>query len=57
MGIPHYMIVDPRNCTIEVHSEPCKGHSSNKRHIFRDTVPFGPWTVEATEFRRYGRDG
>ncbi|MFE2434379.1 Uma2 family endonuclease [Streptomyces sp. NPDC059409] len=58
MGIPHYMIVDPRTGTIEVHSEPCKGRYSNKEpYIFGDSVPFGPWTVETSEFRRYGRDG
>ncbi|MEU4979187.1 Uma2 family endonuclease [Streptomyces sp. NPDC021969] len=57
MGIPHYMIVDPRTGTIEVHSEPCKGrYSSKEPYIFGDAVPFGPWTVETSEFRRYGRD-
>ncbi|MFE1237759.1 Uma2 family endonuclease [Streptomyces tendae] len=58
MGIPHYMIVDPRTGTIEVHSEPCKGrYGSKEPYIFGDAVPFGPWTVETSEFRRYGRDG
>ncbi|MCG8968189.1 Uma2 family endonuclease [Streptomyces sp. CL12-4] len=58
MGIPHYMIVDPRTGTIKVHSEPCKGrYSSKEPYIFGDSVPFGPWTVETSEFRRYGKDG
>ncbi|WP_437087780.1 Uma2 family endonuclease [Streptomyces sp. enrichment culture] len=58
MGIPLYLIVDPRTGTIEVHSEPCKGRYSNKEpYIFGDSVPFGPWTVETSEFRRYGKDG
>ncbi|WP_208816868.1 Uma2 family endonuclease [Streptomyces prasinus] len=58
MGIPHYMIVDPRTGTIQVHSDLCKGRYSNKEpYIFGDSVPFGPWTVETSEFRRYGRDG
>ncbi|MBZ6285118.1 Uma2 family endonuclease [Streptomyces olivaceus] len=57
MGIPHYMIVDPRTGTIQVHSEPCKGRYSGKEpHIFGDSVAFGPWTIETSEFRRYGRD-
>ncbi|GGZ78852.1 Uma2 family endonuclease [Streptomyces echinoruber] len=57
MGIPHYMIVDPRTGTIEVHSEPCKGRYSQKEpYIFGDSVPFGPWIVETSDFRRYGRD-
>ncbi len=58
MGIPHCMIVDPRTGTIEVHSEPCKGrYSSKEPYIFGDAVPFGPWTVRTSEFRRYGKDG
>ncbi|MET9252368.1 Uma2 family endonuclease [Streptomyces sp. NPDC003717] len=58
MGIPHYLIVDPRTGTIEVHSEPCGGRYARKEpYIFGDSVPFGPWRVETAEFRRYGRDG
>ncbi|MEU6761168.1 Uma2 family endonuclease [Streptomyces sp. NPDC046853] len=58
MGIEHYMIVDPRTGTIEVHSEPCAGRYGNKEpYIFGDEVPFGPWTVETAAFRRYGRPG
>ncbi|MGY0067438.1 Uma2 family endonuclease [Streptomyces sp. QTS137] len=57
MGIPHYRIVDPRTGTIRVHSDPCKGrYSSKEPYIFGDSVPFGPWTVETSEFRRYGKD-
>ncbi|ELS53515.1 Uma2 family endonuclease [Streptomyces viridochromogenes] len=58
MGIAHYMIVDPRTGTIEVHSDPCKGRYAQKDpYIYGDSVPFGPWTVETSEFRRYGRAG
>ncbi|MHA5053940.1 Uma2 family endonuclease [Streptomyces sp. SD15] len=58
MGIAHYMIVDPRTGTIEVHSDPCKGRYQDKDpYIFGDTVPFGPWTIETAAFRRYGRAG
>lgn len=58
MGIAHYMIVDPRTGTIEVHSEPCKGRYSRKDpYIFGDKVPFGVWTVETAAFRRYGKAG
>ncbi|MFB9348053.1 Uma2 family endonuclease [Streptomyces heliomycini] len=57
MGIPHCMIVDPRTGTIEVHSSPCGSHYGDKDpYIFGDTVPFGPWTVDTSAFRRYGRD-
>ncbi|BCL27927.1 Uma2 family endonuclease [Streptomyces aurantiacus] len=58
MGIAHYMIVDPRTGTIEVHSDPCKNRYQVKDpYIFGDAVPFGPWTVETGAFRRYGRAG
>ncbi|MFH8488430.1 Uma2 family endonuclease [Streptomyces longisporoflavus] len=54
MGIEHYMIVDPRTGTIEVHSEPCAGrYASKEPYIFGDEVPLGPWTVETAAFRRY----
>jgi Uma2 family endonuclease len=58
MGIPHYMIVDPRTGTIEVHSAPCNGRYQNTDpYIFGDTVPFGPWSLETSAFRRYGKAG
>ncbi|MFJ4690007.1 Uma2 family endonuclease [Streptomyces sp. NPDC088766] len=58
MGIPHYLIVDPRTGTVEVHSEPCKGRYTRKDpYIYGDKVPFGPWTIETADFRRYGRAG
>ncbi|MHC0430194.1 Uma2 family endonuclease [Streptomyces sp. O3] len=58
MGIGHYLIVDPRTGTIEVHSEPCHDRYLRKdAYIFGDTVPFGPWAVATDEFRRYGKPG
>lgn len=58
MGIAHYMIVDPRTGTIEVHSDPCKGRYTRKEsYIYGDSVPFGPWTVGTSAFRRYGKAG
>ncbi|MFE2966430.1 Uma2 family endonuclease [Streptomyces sp. NPDC059340] len=58
MGIPHYMIVDARTGTIEVHSAPCKDRYLDKDpYIFGDTVPFGPWSLETSAFRRYGKTG
>ncbi|MEU1148700.1 Uma2 family endonuclease [Streptomyces sp. NPDC005863] len=54
MGIGHYLIVDPRTGTVEVHSEPCADrYRSKEPYIFGDVVPFGPWTVETAAFRRY----
>jgi hypothetical protein len=58
MGIAHYLIVDPRTGTIEVHSDPCRtGYARKDPYIFGDTVPFGPWTVNTSAFRRYGKAG
>ncbi|MFY4723292.1 Uma2 family endonuclease [Streptomyces sp. LaBMicrA B280] len=58
MGIAHYLIVDPRTGTIEVHSDPCKGRYARKdSYIYGDSVPFGSWTVETSAFRRYGKAG
>jgi Uma2 family endonuclease len=58
MGIAHYLIVDPRTGTIEVHSDPCRtGYARKDPYIFGDAVPFGPWTVDTSVFRRYGKAG
>ncbi|MEI5103671.1 Uma2 family endonuclease [Streptomyces sp. PmtG] len=58
MGIEHYMIVDPRTGTVEVHTEPCGSHYRKKApYIFGDRVPVGPWTVDTSDFRRYARPG
>lgn len=58
MGIEHYLIVDPRTGTIEVHSDPANGrYLSKEPYIYGDTVPFGPWTVDTADFRRYGKAG
>ncbi|WP_406006934.1 Uma2 family endonuclease [Streptomyces sp. NBC_00637] len=56
MGIAHCLIVDPRTGHTEVHSTPCKDRYQQKEpHIFGDTVPFGPWTLETAGSHRYGR--
>lgn len=58
MGIERYLIVDPRTGTVEVHSEPCRGRYTRKDpYIYGDKVPFGPWTVDTADFRRYGKAG
>lgn len=58
MGIAHYLIVAPRTGTIEVHSDPCRtGYARKDPYIFGDMVPFGPWTVDTSTFRRYGKAG
>ncbi|MFJ9178145.1 Uma2 family endonuclease [Streptomyces sp. NPDC102360] len=58
MGIQHYLIVDPRAGTLEAHTDPADGrYRSSKPYIYGDTVPFGPWTVDTADFRRYGKAG
>ncbi|MFF3490764.1 Uma2 family endonuclease [Streptomyces sp. NPDC002795] len=58
MGIEHYLIVDPRTGTIEVHSDPADGrYRSSEPYIYGDLVPFGPWAVDTADFRRYGKAG
>ncbi|MFJ9023968.1 Uma2 family endonuclease [Streptomyces sp. NPDC102259] len=58
MGIPCFMIVGPRKGTIEVHSDPSRGrYRHTESYIYGDKVPFGPWTVETDDFRRYGKAG
>ncbi|WP_223775836.1 Uma2 family endonuclease [Streptomyces sp. 135] len=59
MGIPMYVIVDPRDGMITVHSgtdtsagEP-RYADAPRRYKFGDTVQLGPWSVETGDFRRY----
>ncbi len=51
MGIPLYLLVDPRKGTGIVHDEP--GYTSRKEFAFGDTVTVGPWTLDTTVLRTY----
>ncbi|MFE0172579.1 Uma2 family endonuclease [Streptomyces sp. NPDC059002] len=59
MGIPVYVIVDPRDGTITVHSGPDTAageprYADAPRHYkFGDTVQMGAWSVDTAEFPRY----
>lgn len=59
MGIPVYMIVDPRDGTITVHSGPDTSAGepryadTPRRYKFGDTVQVGRWTLETDTFPRY----
>ncbi|WP_457028811.1 Uma2 family endonuclease [Kitasatospora sp. P5_F3] len=44
MGIPHYLLVDPRDGTGLVHSQP--GYASREKFVFGDTVAVGPWSID-----------
>ncbi|TQF05108.1 Uma2 family endonuclease [Kitasatospora acidiphila] len=52
MGIPHYLLVDPRDGTGIVHSEP--KYASREKFTFGDQVTVGPWTIDTSELMTYG---
>ncbi|WP_328956508.1 Uma2 family endonuclease [Kitasatospora purpeofusca] len=51
MGIPLYLLVDPRKGTGIVHDEP--GYTSRKEFAFGDTITVGPWTLDTGVLRTY----
>ncbi|WP_240138960.1 Uma2 family endonuclease [Streptomyces sp. MUM 178J] len=58
MGIPLYIVVDPRDGAIVVHSEPKEGpdglrYRSSVPYEFGDTVPAGRWTFDTSGLVRY----
>ncbi|WP_431945682.1 Uma2 family endonuclease [Actinacidiphila sp. bgisy167] len=58
MDIPLYLIIDPRDKTLAVLSDPAPGDDGPRyraRHdyAFGDAVPVGPWIVESGEFPSY----
>ncbi|MER5636974.1 Uma2 family endonuclease [Kitasatospora sp. NPDC002227] len=58
MGIPLYLLVDPRKGTLTVCSDPADGpdgprYRATHDYAFGDLVAVGPWTVDSAEFKRY----
>ncbi|MFD9881289.1 Uma2 family endonuclease [Streptomyces alboflavus] len=59
MGVPEYVIVDPRDGTVTVHSGPDTASGepryadTPRRYKFGDAVPMGSWTIETAKFPRY----
>ncbi|MFJ8044704.1 Uma2 family endonuclease [Kitasatospora sp. NPDC096147] len=51
MGIPHYLLVDPRDGTGIVHSQP--GYPVREKFVFGDTVPVGPWRLDTSGLLTY----
>ncbi|MER6298159.1 Uma2 family endonuclease [Kitasatospora sp. NPDC001539] len=51
MGIPFYLIVDPRTGTGVVHSEP--GYESREKFVFGDRIAVGPWTIDTSGLLTY----
>ncbi|GAB2922587.1 Uma2 family endonuclease [Streptomyces mayteni] len=59
MGIPLYLLIDPRKATLAVLSDPGPGpegarYRARHDYCFGDRVPVGPWTVDSGEFLPYG---
>ncbi|MEV0263112.1 Uma2 family endonuclease [Streptomyces sp. NPDC050617] len=60
MGIPLYLLVDPRKGTVAVMSDPGVDsdgwHRYRARHdyVFGDKVTVGPWTIDTSELPLYG---
>jgi Uma2 family endonuclease len=58
MGIPLYLLIDPRKGTVAVLSDPGPGPDGSRyraRHdyAFGDRVQAGPWTIDTNEFPTY----
>jgi Uma2 family endonuclease len=58
MGIPIYLLVDPRKAVVFVHSDPgptAHGISYRNTHeyVFGDEVSVGPWNIVTSDFPRY----
>ncbi|MDH6110869.1 Uma2 family endonuclease [Kitasatospora sp. MAP12-15] len=51
MGIPLYLLVDPRDGTGIVHSQP--GYAAREKFVFGDKIAVGPWTLDTGELLTY----
>ncbi|MFF7989907.1 Uma2 family endonuclease [Kitasatospora xanthocidica] len=51
MGIPMYLLVDPRKGTGIIHDGP--GYTSREKFKFGDTITVGPWTLDTSVLRTY----
>ncbi|MFE0044536.1 Uma2 family endonuclease [Streptomyces albireticuli] len=60
LGIPHYLIVDPRNGTC-VHywaitdKDGTSAYEGRAPYVFGDKIPFGDWVIDTGELPRYSR--
>ena len=59
MGIPHYLIVDPRDGTAQhywqiVQRNGRPGYDAHVPYVFGDKIPVGDWVVDTAGLPRYG---
>jgi Uma2 family endonuclease len=62
MGIPHYLLIDPRKSTLTVFTDPGRGpdgprYRAQHDYAFGDSVTVGPWTLATTDLRPYPTSG
>ncbi|ARZ65782.1 Uma2 family endonuclease [Streptomyces sp. HU2014] len=60
LGIPHYLIVDPRDGTcVHYWAIGDKGgtpvYEGRAPYVFGDKIPFGDWVIDTAELPRYSR--
>ncbi|WP_232247617.1 Uma2 family endonuclease [Kitasatospora azatica] len=58
MGVPLYLLIDPRKGTLRVSSDPSDGpdgprYRATHDYVFGDQVQVGDWTIDSGEFKRY----
>ncbi|MFF3159649.1 Uma2 family endonuclease [Streptomyces sp. NPDC057910] len=54
MGIPTYLLVDPRKGTITVYSDPVGGsYRASHTYSFGENVTVGCWVIDTSGFPRY----
>jgi Uma2 family endonuclease len=58
MGIPVYLLIDPRTSTVVVYTEPGPApqgprYRTRRAHTFGERVAAGPFTVDSSEFPAY----
>jgi Uma2 family endonuclease len=58
MGIPLYLLADPRKGLVYTYALPSPGpdgprYADVREYHFGDAVPFGPWTIDTSAFKRY----
>lgn len=60
MGIPHYLIVDPRDGTAQHYWQIVRRngrpvYDAHVPYVFGDRIPVGDWIVDTSDLPRYGK--